>query len=163
MAGGEAEFLDELQACFGYRLGALKLVAPRRAFPLNLIRAKQMLAERALIIGNATHQLHPVAGQGFNLSIRDVAELAEMLIQQNQSGDIGDPAFLQAYAKQRQADHDKTIGFTNSLVHLFSNQNLALAALRNTGLTVLDHLPTLKRTLAKHAMGLARRLPEMGG
>ena len=122
-----------------------------------------MLAERALIIGNATHQLHPVAGQGFNLSIRDVAELAEMLIQQNQSGDIGDPAFLQAYAKQRQADHDKTIGFTNSLVHLFSNQNLALAALRNTGLTVLDHLPTLKRTLAKHAMGLARRLPEMGG
>ena len=163
MAGGEAAFLEELQACFGYRLGALKLVAPRRAFPLKLIRAKHMLAERAVIIGNATHQLHPVAGQGFNLSIRDVAELAEMLIQQCPSGDIGDSAFLEAYAKKRQADHDKTIGFTNSLVHLFSNQNLALAALRNTGLTMLDHLPSLKRTLAKHAMGLARQLPEIGG
>ena len=163
MAGGEAEFLQELQACFGYRLGALKLMAPRRSFPLSLIRAKNMLAERAVIIGNATHQLHPVAGQGFNLSIRDVAELAEMLIEQCQSGDIGDQAFLEAYAKKRHSDHEKTIGFTNSLVHLFSNQNLALAALRNTGLTMLDHLPSLKRTFAKHAMGLARRLPEIGG
>lgn len=163
MSGGDADFLKELQACFGYRLGALKLVAPRRAFPLSLIRAKQMLAERAVIIGNATHQLHPVAGQGFNLSIRDVAELAEMIIEQCQSGDIGDPLFLQAYAKKRQSDHDQTIGFTNSLVHLFSNQNLALAALRNTGLTMLDHLPAIKRVLAKHAMGLARGLPEIGG
>ena len=163
MAGGEAEFLEELQACFGYRLGALKLVAPRRSFPLSLIRAKQMLSERAVIIGNATHQLHPVAGQGFNLSIRDVAELAEMLIEQSKSGDIGDQAFLESYAKKRHSDHDNTIGFTNSLVHLFSNQNLALAALRNTGLTMLDHLPSLKRTFAKHAMGLARRLPEIGG
>jgi 2-octaprenyl-6-methoxyphenol hydroxylase len=164
MAGGEADFLVELQACFGYRLGTLKLAAPRRAFPLSLIRAEKMVAERAVIIGNAVHQLHPVAGQGFNLSIRDVAELAEALIQQHQNqADIGDAAFLNRYAKQRQQDHSQTIGFTDNVVRIFSNQWLALAALRNTGLTLLDHLPFAKQLLAKHAMGLARRLPNLGG
>lgn len=164
MAGGEADFLAELQACFGYRLGTLKLAAPRRAFPLSLIRAEKMVAERAVIIGNAVHQLHPVAGQGFNLSIRDVAELAEALIQQQQNqADIGDAAFLNRYAKQRQQDHSQTIGFTDNVVRIFSNQWLALAALRNTGLTLLDHLPFAKQLLAKHAMGLARRLPNLGG
>jgi 2-octaprenyl-6-methoxyphenol hydroxylase len=164
MAGGEADFLAELQACFGYRLGTLKLAAPRRAFPLSLIRAEKMVAERAVIIGNAVHQLHPVAGQGFNLSIRDVAELAEALIQQHQNqADIGEAGFLNHYAKQRQQDHSQTIGFTDNVVRIFSNQWLALAALRNTGLTLLDHLPFAKQLLAKHAMGLARRLPNLGG
>jgi 2-octaprenyl-6-methoxyphenol hydroxylase len=145
-------------------LGTLKLAAPRRAFPLSLIRAEKMVAERAVIIGNAVHQLHPVAGQGFNLSIRDVAELAEALIQQHQNqADIGDAAFLNRYAKQRQQDHSQTIGFTDNVVRIFSNQWLALAALRNTGLTLLDHLPFAKQLLAKHAMGLARRLPNLGG
>ncbi|MFM8341141.1 MAG: 2-octaprenyl-6-methoxyphenyl hydroxylase [Methylomonas sp.] len=164
MAGGEADFLAELQACFGYRLGTLKLAAPRRAFPLSLIRAEKMVAERAVIIGNAVHQLHPVAGQGFNLSIRDVAELAEALIKQHQNqADIGEAGFLNHYAKQRQQDHNQTIGFTDNVVRIFSNQWLALAALRNTGLTLLDHLPFAKQLLAKHAMGLARRLPNLGG
>jgi 2-octaprenyl-6-methoxyphenol hydroxylase len=164
MAGGEADFLAELQACFGYRLGTLKLAAPRRAFPLSLIRAEKMVAERAVIIGNAVHQLHPVAGQGFNLSIRDVAELAEALIQQHQNqADIGEAGFLNHYAKHRQQDHSQTIGFTDNVVRIFSNQWLALAALRNTGLTLLDHLPFAKQLLAKHAMGLARRLPNLGG
>lgn len=163
LASGEADFLAELQQCFGYRLGILKLAAPRRAFPLHLIRASQMVAERAVIIGNAVHQLHPVAGQGFNLSIRDVAELAALLIKQQQRGmDLGDASLLQAYARKRQSDHDQTIGFTNSLVQIFSNDNLVLAALRNTGLTVLDHLPPFKQLLAKHAMGLARHWPHFG-
>ncbi len=163
MAGGEADFLAELQACFGYRLGALSLTAPRRAFPLSLIRAQRMTAERVVMIGNAVHQLHPVAGQGFNLSIRDVAELAELLVAQHDAAaDIGDSELLQRYARQRADDHNKTIGFTNSVVQIFSNQNLALAALRNTGLTLLDHVPPAKQLLAKHAMGLARRLPGLG-
>jgi 2-octaprenyl-6-methoxyphenol hydroxylase len=98
------------------------------------------------------------------LSIRDVAELAEALIQQHQNqADIGDAAFLNRYAKQRQQDHSQTIGFTDNVVRIFSNQWLALAALRNTGLTLLDHLPFAKQLLAKHAMGLARRLPNLGG
>ena len=152
-----------MQDCFGYRLGILKLAAPRRAFPLSLIRATTMVTDRSVIIGNAVHQLHPVAGQGFNLSIRDVAELAGVLIEQQQKGaDLGEASVLAAYARQRQADHDRTIGFTNSLVQIFSNDNVALAALRNTGLTVLDHLPPVKQWLARHAMGLARRLPHFG-
>jgi len=160
MAGGEAEFLTELQACFGYRLGALKLTAPRRAFPLSLIRADSMVLGRAVIIGNAVHQLHPVAGQGFNLGIRDVAILADKLIrQQNSQGDLGAADLLAQYAKQRRQDHDRTIGFTSNLVHIFSNDWLPVAALRNTGLTLLDHLPFAKNILARHAMGLAEALP----
>lgn len=163
MNSGEAEFLAELQACFGYRLGALKLAAPRHAFPLSLIRADSMVSGRAVIIGNAVHQLHPVAGQGFNLGIRDVAQLAEMLIEQCQHrGDLGVAELLNRYARQRQQDHDKTIGFTNGVVHIFSNDWLPVAALRNTGLTLLDHLPFAKQLLTKHAMGLAARLPKIG-
>ncbi len=163
MAGGEADFLAELQACFGYRLGALKLCAPRRAFPLSLIRAESMVSGRTVIIGNAVHQLHPVAGQGFNLGIRDVAELAEVLLtQQSKQGDLGAPELLSGYAKQRQRDHDITIGFTDNVVRIFSNNWLPVAAVRNAGLTLLDHLPGAKQVLTKHAMGLAGSLPKIG-
>lgn len=162
MASGEGEFTAELQACFGYRLGELKVVAPRRAFPLSLIRAGGMVSGRAVIVGNAVHQLHPVAGQGFNLGIRDVAELAERLrVQHQNQGDIGGADLLDAYARQRLADHNKTIGFTNNVVRVFSNDWLPVAALRNTGLAFLDHLPFAKKLLARHAMGLAKPLPKL--
>lgn len=151
----ESEFIAELQACFGYRLGALTLSAPRRAFPLSLIRAEKMVSGRVVIIGNAVHQLHPVAGQGFNLGIRDVAHLADRLAEHCTLGDIGNPALLSSYAKQRQRDHDKTVGFTNNVVKIFSNTWLPLAAVRNVGLIALDHLPGARQLLAKHAMGLA--------
>lgn len=163
MASGEAEFTQELQDCFGYRLGALKLAAARRAFPLSLIRADDMVSGRVVIIGNAVHQLHPVAGQGFNLGIRDVAMLAEMLLEQWQHrADLGAPELLSRYARQRRQDHNKTISFTNNVVRIFSNDWLSVAALRNTGLTLLDHLPFAKHLLARHAMGLAGALPKVG-
>ncbi len=159
LAGSEAAFIAELQQCFGYRLGELTLAAPRRAFPLSLIRAKKMLAQRSLIIGNAAHQLHPVAGQGFNLGLRDVVQLARQLIKQHQArADIGASDFLTAYAKARQHDHDKVIYFTDSVVKLFSTPHLSLAAARNLGLTLLDHLPAAKRQLARQAMGLTSSL-----
>jgi 2-octaprenyl-6-methoxyphenol hydroxylase len=162
MSGGETDFLAELQHCFGYRLGKLSLAAPRRAFPLALIRAEQMTAARTVVIGNAVHQLHPVAGQGFNLGLRDVMQLAEMIVTQHASNqDIGDNTFLTAYAGSRQKDHDRTIGFTNNVVRIFSNDWLALAAARNIGLAVLDHVPAAKTWLARHAMGLAGRLPRL--
>lgn len=162
MASGEAEFLAELQHCFGYRLGSLKLTAPRRAFPLSLIRAEQMIGKRCVIIGNAVHQLHPVAGQGFNLGIRDVAELAELLLEQHsRQQDPGADELLQRYAKHREKDHNQTIGFTNSMVRIFSNGWLPLAAIRNAGMTLLDHLPFAKKLLARHAMGLAKPLPKL--
>lgn len=163
MLGSEAEFLAELQDCFGFRLGKLSLTAPRRAFPLSLIRAEKIVAGRAVIIGNAVHQLHPVAGQGFNLGLRDVVQLAEMLIKQHeQNQDIGDAGFLNAYAVSRKKDHDRTIGFTDTVVKIFSNEWLALAAARNIGLTLLDHIPAAKTLLTRHAMGLAGHIPRLG-
>ncbi len=160
---GETEFLAELQSCFGYRLGALQLVSPVRAFPLSLIRAESMISDRCVIIGNAVHQLHPVAGQGFNLGIRDVAHLAEILIEQSKTyQDIGDSKLLNAYVKKRKSDHDKVIGFTDNVVRIFSNDFVALSAIRNTGLILLDHLPAAKRLLIKHAMGFAQILPKLG-
>ena len=163
MSGSETDFLAELQQCFGYKLGEFSLAAPRRAFPLSLIRAEKMIADRTVIIGNAVHQLHPVAGQGFNLGLRDVVQLAEMIIKQHQeSQDIGAAEFLTAYAESRQKDHDQTIGFTNSVVRIFSNDWLALAAARNIGLAVLDHIPAAKTWLTRQAMGLAGRLPRLG-
>lgn len=163
MAGNDADFLNELQQCFGYRLGELKLTEPKRAFPLTLIRAEKMVSGRAVIIGNAVHQLHPVAGQGFNLGLRDVVRLAEMLINQYEAGqDIGAADFLTRYAASRQKDHDKTIRFTDNVVRIFSNDWLALAAARNMGLALLDHIPAAKTLLARHAMGLAGRMPNLG-
>lgn len=163
MAGGEADFIAQLQDCFGYRLGELMLAAPRRAFPLSLIRAQSMVSGRTVIIGNAVHQLHPVAGQGFNLGLRDVVQLAEMILDQHQQDlDIGDSDLLSRYIECRQPDHDHTIAFTDNVVKIFSNDWLALAAVRNVGLAVLDQIPFAKGILAKHAMGFAQRLPKVG-
>ncbi|SJM95136.1 2-polyprenyl-6-methoxyphenol 4-hydroxylase (fragment) [Crenothrix polyspora] len=160
MCGSEADFLAELQLCFGFKLGELSLVTPRYSFPLSLIRAKSMIADRAVIIGNAVHQLHPVAGQGFNLGIRDVIELADRLSAQHaQHKDIGAGDFLHAYATARQRDHDRTIAFTDNLIRIFSNDWLAIAAARNVSLTLLDHLPFAKSLLTRHAMGFAQTLP----
>ncbi len=163
MLGSEADFLAELQQCFGFKLGELGLTAPRRAFPLSLIRAEKMVAGRAVIIGNAVHQLHPVAGQGFNLGLRDVVRLAEMLIKQHeQNKDIGAADFLNDYAVSRKKDHDRTIGFTDAVVKIFSNEWLALAAARNVGLAMLDHIPAAKSLLTRHAMGFAGDMLRLG-
>lgn len=163
MSGSEDDFLEALQHCFGYRLGQLTLAEPRRAFPVSLIRADRMHSGRAVIIGNAVHQLHPVAGQGFNLGLRDVVQLADMILKQHEQGeDIGSATFLNEYVSAREQDHRNTIFFTDTLVKLFSNDWLAVAAARNIGLAALDHLPAAKALLSKHAMGLAQRLPGLG-
>ncbi len=163
MAGSEADFLAELQACFGFKLGGLSLTAPRYAFPLSLIRAKSMISDRAVIIGNAVHQLHPVAGQGFNLGIRDVVQLADKLITQHtQNKDIGTAGFLQAYANSRQRDHDRTIAFTDNLIRIFSNDWHIVTTARNISLTLLDHVPVAKSLLTHHAMGFAEALRPKG-
>jgi 2-octaprenyl-6-methoxyphenol hydroxylase len=155
------QFINALQDCFGYRLGALTLAAPRRAFPVSLVRAEKMIAVRSVLIGNAAHQLHPVAGQGFNLGMRDVIQLAANLLEQSSAGnDIGAADFLQAYARRRQADHDRTIQFTDSLVRLFSSQSTMLALARNTGMTLLDHSSFGKSLLSRHAMGLAQKITQ---
>ncbi len=159
MACDETDFLEQLQQSFGYRLGQFTLAASRRAFPVSLIRAERMRSGRAIIIGNAAHQLHPVAGQGFNLGLRDVTQLTDRLLKQHaQGGDIGSAAFLNSYVAVREQDHRQTIAFTDTLVRLFSNDWLPVAAARNVGLAVLDHFPAAKTLLSRHAMGLAQRV-----
>ena len=163
LSANENEFIAELHRCFGYWLGELTLAAPRRAFPLTLIRAEKMVVGRAVIIGNAAHQLHPVAGQGFNLGLRDVAALAETLIRQHSQGlDIGDAGVLEAYADARKRDHDQTIRFTDQLIHIFSNDWLLFATARNAGLWLLDQIPLFKSLLSRQAMGFGGRLPGLG-
>lgn len=159
----EEVFIEHLHACFGYRLGQLSLASPRRAFPLGLVQADTMVKGRSVIIGNAAHQLHPVAGQGFNLGLRDVVQLAEMLIEQSsRQRDIGSSMFLNSYAQSRQKDLHKVIGFTDSLIRIFTPDRFAFATARNLGLVLLDSLPVAKTLLARHAMGLAGSLPRVG-
>jgi 2-octaprenyl-6-methoxyphenol hydroxylase len=155
----EAEFTAHLQAAFGWWFGRIELAAPRQGFPLKLIRAEKMADERVVLIGNAMHQIHPVAGQGFNLGLRDAALLAERLLaQQAFGGDIGDRDFLDRYAEARRQDLANVVRFTDSLVRVFSNDFPPLALARTLALLALDRFPPAKRLLARHAMGYGVRL-----
>ena len=155
---GEQEFTAALQRAFGYWLGPITLASRPQGFPLRLIRAATMTSDRVVLIGNAMHQLHPVAGQGFNLGLRDAARLAEWLrVQAGFGDDLGDSAFLQRYAAARRKDLDQVIRFTDSLVRLFSNDFAPLALARNLALTTLDRLPPAKQVLAHRAMGYGGR------
>jgi 2-octaprenyl-6-methoxyphenol hydroxylase len=165
--GDAAELLNEseqtfgahLQSAFGYWLGAIEPATRRQGFPLRLIRTEQMVGERVVLIGNAMHQLHPVAGQGFNLGLRDAVLLADRLQARLAFGeDIGAPAFLDGYAAARRRDLDNVVRFTDGLVRLFSNDVPPLALVRNAAMVALDCLPPAKRLLARYAMGYGVRL-----
>lgn len=145
-----------LQETFGWRLGHLQVEGNLKSFPLWLIRAQRLFAERVALVGNAAHQLHPVAGQGFNLGLRDVIVLARLLEKQmEQGGDPGAFSVLEKYAKARAPDHNRIIGFSDGLIELFVPSRPPLAMARNLGLMALDHLPPVKRWFARHAMGMA--------
>ena len=151
----DAEFLTALGKAFGYRLGRFTKVGGRSAFPLKLSAAQQLTANRIAIIGNAAHALHPVAGQGLNLALRDIADLAEQIASAARvQEDVGSPGLLNAYAAIRQKDTTRTIQYTDSLVKLFSNQNFLLGHARAAGLTIVDRLVPLRTLLAKQSMGL---------
>lgn len=162
MALADAAFLSGLQQRFGGRLGEFLRVGVRRAYPLQLIRAREHVRPRLALIGNAAHTLHPVAGQGFNLGLRDVAVLAEVLHDAAAAGkDIGELAVLQDYARWRRRDHMKMIAFTDGLARIFANPLAPVRALRNTGLLAVDLLPPVKHMLTRHTMGLAGKLPRL--
>ncbi|WP_455211920.1 2-octaprenyl-6-methoxyphenyl hydroxylase [Kaarinaea lacus] len=158
----EQDFLSKLQQSFGNRLGRFLKVGKRSVYPLHLMHAQEQVRPRAALIGNAAHTLHPIAGQGFNLGLRDVAALAEIIVDAHLAHiDIGDFAVLQQYAQWRKADHKQIISFTDTLVRVFSNHFMPLQAARTAGLFVLDNLPLAKHALAKHTMGLAGKLPRL--
>lgn len=162
LALDDETFLAELQACFGQRLGRLLKVGQRATYPLRLIRAQEQVRARLALIGNAAHTLHPIAGQGFNLGLRDIATLAQTIVDAQRHGkDIGTLPVLEPYAHWRNRDHRQVIGFTNALVQGFSNRFPPLALARNLGLLATDLCPPLKHTLARHAMGIAGKLPRL--
>ncbi len=155
-------FLAQLQQRFGYRLGKLKLVGERAAYPLCLMQAKELVRPRVALIGNAAHAIHPIAGQGFNLGVRDVAALAECLNDALKiGGDIGSLAVLQRYADWRGQDHNEVINLTDGLVRLFSNSSTALALGRNLGLMLTEKFPPLKHLISRQAMGLRGKQPRL--
>lgn len=158
----DAEFLVRLQDTFGDRLGTLQRVGARHTYPLRLLRALEFTRHRLALIGNAAHTLHPVAGQGFNLGIRDAAVMADVLEQAvSQHIDPGSDSVLDQYADWRYVDQRNVIGFTDALVQTFSNNLGPLALARNLGLLATDLCPPLKHHLAKTSMGLAGRLPKL--
>lgn len=159
----DSEFTECLQSAFGFWLGRIALASNRQGFPLKLVRTERMTEERVVLIGNAVHQLHPVAGQGFNLGLRDVALLVEMLLTRLEfNEDIGAKAFLDRYARARQGDLSRAVRFTDGIVQIFSTDSWPLAFSRNLGLLALDNWGQGKRLLAQYAMGLGNRIPRFG-
>lgn len=151
-------FVRALTHQFGMRLGGFVSAGPRAAFPVGLVTATQLVGERLAVIGNAANHLHPVAGQGLNLGLRDAAALAEVVASCVQTNtDPGERAALVRYAEWRRRDQKVVSGATDALVRLFSNRLGALALARDLGLLAFDLLPPLKRRFASHAMGLAGR------
>jgi 2-octaprenyl-6-methoxyphenol hydroxylase len=158
----DVEFLNQLQDRFGDRLGAFTRPGKRAAYPLALTRVQEQVRERLALIGNAAHTVHPVAGQGFNLGLRDVASIAEILTDAMHAGeDIGSLAVLRRYAGWRQRDNLITAGFTNGLIRVFSNNAFPLTFLRNAGLLAVDLMPGVKRGFVRVTSGLSGRLPRL--
>ncbi|TDV64496.1 2-octaprenyl-6-methoxyphenyl hydroxylase [Pseudomonas sp. LP_7_YM] len=155
MALDERSFLNELQGVFGYRLGALKQVGARHAYPLALIQAEEQVRSHLVVLGNAAHSLHPIAGQGFNLSLRDAASLAETLLASE--APLGDLATLQVYRDRQYLDQKLTVGFSDQVTRLFGSRQPMITASRNIGLLGLDLLPSAKSWFARQAMGLGTR------
>ncbi len=155
-------FLAALQACFGDRLGRFVRVGARSAQPLALTLALEPVRPRVALIGNAAHTLHPVAGQGFNLGLRDAAVLGELIGGACARGDDpGAPAVLDAYARWRRRDQRRTALFTDALARVFALPLPPVAAARNAGLLALDLCPPARHWLARRTMGIAGRLPRL--
>ena len=162
MALDDADFLAQLQERFGYRLGRLHKTGRRQAWPLRLVQAKESVRERLALVGNAVHTLHPVAGQGFNLGARDVAVLAEVLVDALRAGeDPGSLAVLNRYGEWRHRDHQNVMVFTDSLARLFTLQVPTLGLARSAGMLAFDLLPPAKRWLTRMTMGRAGRTPKL--
>ncbi|MBT8422753.1 MAG: 2-octaprenyl-6-methoxyphenyl hydroxylase [Gammaproteobacteria bacterium] len=157
-------FLQVVQSCIGMRLGRLQKLGQRSSYPLELVQTAALTTSRAVMIGNAAHGLHPVAGQGFNLGLRDVASLAEILADAARSEhalDAGAESLLAEYAAWRDQDQRNVVRFTDGLIRLFGRKGRMLAAGRGLGLAAFDLFPAGKRELARQTMGLGGRVARL--
>ncbi|KXO85481.1 ubiquinone biosynthesis protein UbiH [Acinetobacter venetianus] len=151
----DQHFLDALQETYGDRAGKFEKTGKRFSYPLSQVLADKQAVGRVVLMGNAAHTIHPVAGQGFNLCLRDADVLVRYLMEQlAKSDDIGNPDNLLAYEQARLTDQQRVIKFCDSVVRGFSNQNPILKLLRNTGLIAFDVIPGIKPLVANYAMGL---------
>lgn len=151
-------FCNELQKAFGWRLGRITHAGKRAVYPLSLTTASQCISHRVALVGNAAQTLHPIAGQGFNLGLRDVMSLAESLAQAwSEQKDVGGYAVLSHYQNRRRADKEATIGVTDGLVHLFANRWGPLVAGRNLGLMAMELFIPARDVLAQRTLGWVAR------
>ncbi len=158
----DADFTAELAARFGDFLGAVEPVGPRWTYPLALMQAERYAAPRLALLGEAAHVIHPIAGQGLNIGIRDVAALAELIVDARRLGlDIGDPMLLERYQRWRRADAMLLAAVTDGLNRLFSNTITPVRLVRDLGLAAVNRVPPLKRLLMRHAMGMLGDRPRL--
>ena len=162
LAWSDEEFLAEVQRRFGFRLGRFLKVGRRVPYPLALTQATRTSAPRCVIIGNAAQGLHPVAGMGFNLGLRDIASLAELIAERaGKDADAGSRELLAEYDAWRSSDRGGVIGFTDGLVRIFSNPLSSVRGLRNLGLLAFDLLPPAKAALSRLSTGGSGRIPKL--
>ena len=156
------EFHAELEKRFGLQLGDIEVVGPRRAFPLGLFTARTFIGERLALVGDAAHIIHPIAGQGLNMGLRDVAALAEAIADAARLGlDPGGPEVLERYQRWRRFD-TMTMGVaTDGLNRLFSNHSDALRLVRDIGLGLVERMPMLKRMFIREAAGFTGDVPKL--
>jgi 2-octaprenyl-6-methoxyphenol hydroxylase len=156
----DAQFMDELAERIGDQLGALELAGPRWHYPLSMVQADHYTAARLVLVGDAARAIHPIAGQGWNLALRDVAALAELLIDAKRIGlDLGTGQVLARYERWRRFDSLALIAITDGLNRLFANDLLPLRLAREIGLGMVDRIAPLKGFFMRHAMGLLGDLP----
>jgi len=156
-------FLGELQRAFGFRLGRLLKVGRRHSYELGLARSSRHVADRLAVVGNAAQSMHPIAGQGFNLGLRDAASLAEVIADARAEGeaDVGAVATLAAYAAWRDEDQRRIVAFTDGLVRLFGSPLGLLRGLRSAGLLAFDAFPPAKGAMARLSVGASGRVPRL--
>jgi 2-octaprenyl-6-methoxyphenol hydroxylase len=162
MALPDTAFAAEVAARFGDFLGAVEPVGPRFSYPLRLLLAERWTAPRLALVGEAAHVIHPIAGQGLNVGVRDVAALAEIVIDARRLGlDIGEDAVLQRYQRWRRLDAAMLAAVTDGLNRLFSNEIAPVRLARDLGLAAVDRMLPIKRLLMRDAMGLVGDLPRL--
>lgn len=161
----DATFLARLQDAFGFRLGRFTRVGERQLYPLSLTRSDEHVGPRLALVGNAAQALHPIAGQGFNLGLRDAASLAEVLADAREQTpgafDAGNGLLLERYRGWREADRGRIVGFTDGLVRLFTQPFGPVKLLRDLGLLAFDLMPAAKNALSQLSLGAAGRVPRL--
>jgi 2-octaprenyl-6-methoxyphenol hydroxylase len=156
------EFHGELERRFGLHLGDIGVVGPRRAYPLGLFIARSFVADRIALVGDAAHVIHPIAGQGLNMGLRDVAALAEAIVDAARLGlDIGGAQVLERYQRWRRFDTMAMGVATDGLNRLFSNESDVLRLMRDVGLGLVDRMPALKSFFIREAAGVTGEVPKL--